>query len=94
MKKQRQTVKRRRCFIKVWSRFYEISIGRNLRTNPIRVCSYDLLMALKCLRIRVARWYISKPKNHNLGKFWGILEWNIGTFGIYYGHFEHFMVIW
>jgi hypothetical protein len=26
---------------------------------------------------RVARWFIFKPKNPNLGKFWRALEWNM-----------------
>jgi hypothetical protein len=29
------------------------------------------------VKIRVARWFISKPKNRNLGKFWGALEWKM-----------------
>jgi hypothetical protein len=45
--------------------------------------------------VRVARWYIFKPKNPNLGKFWRALEWNIiWSFGLFYGHWEKLKVIW
>jgi hypothetical protein len=33
-------------------------------------------------RAMVARWFIFKPKNPDLGKFWGAFVWNI---------FIHFM---
>jgi hypothetical protein len=53
----------------------------------------------------VARWFILKPKNPNLGKFWSALDWkmriyfmaicNISpTFGIFYDHMVHFVFIW
>jgi hypothetical protein len=34
---------------------------------------------------RVARWFIFKPKNPNLGTFWRALEWKM---------LVHFMTIW
>jgi hypothetical protein len=53
---------------------------------------------------RVARWFVFKPKNSNLGKFWSALErkmlvyfvviWNIRLFGKFYGHFGIVVVIW
>jgi hypothetical protein len=50
----------------------------------------------KSLAVRVARWYIFKPKNPSLGKFWRVLEWKrmvyvlvirnkLQPFGTYYG---------
>jgi hypothetical protein len=35
---------------------------------------------------RVARWYISKPKNPYLGNFWRVLQWKMFV-PILYGHF-------
>jgi hypothetical protein len=49
---------------------------------------------------RVARWFIFKPKNSNLGNFWSASDWKIlayfmaiwnflRTFGILYGYLVH-----
>jgi hypothetical protein len=47
-----------------------------------------------------------QTKNHNLGKFWSVLQWKMLVFereaiwsillplGIFYGHLEHFVVFW
>jgi hypothetical protein len=44
------------------------------------------------VRSRVARWYIFKPKNPNLGK---ILEGlGIKKVGMFYGHLEYITTIW
>jgi hypothetical protein len=54
---------------------------------------------------RVARWFVSKTKNPNLGKFWWALDWKtllcylaicniLRTFGIFYDHLVHFVLIW
>jgi hypothetical protein len=39
--------------------------------------------------------FVLKTKNSNLGKFWKAVDWNIlRTFGIFYGHLVHFVLIW
>jgi hypothetical protein len=54
---------------------------------------------------RVARWFVFKPKNPNLGKFWRVLQWKILVYfvtnrsilrplEIFYGHLVYFVVIW
>jgi hypothetical protein len=53
----------------------------------------------------VARWFLFKPQNPNLGKFWRLLDWKIlmyfmaiwnilQTFWIFYRHFGYFITIW
>jgi hypothetical protein len=42
-------------------------------------------MKQKTVECRVARWFILKPKNRNLGKFWRALEEKM---------LEYFMTIW
>jgi hypothetical protein len=55
--------------------------------------------------VRVARWFVFKPKNPNLGKFWRVLQWKILVYfvtnrsilrplEIFYGHLVYFVVIW
>jgi hypothetical protein len=56
------------------------------------------------LRFRFARWYIFKPKNPNLGKFWRALQWIMFVYFmaicLFYGHlvfllpFGIFTAIW
>jgi hypothetical protein len=57
------------------------------------------------LAIRVARWFVFKTKNPNLGKFWRALDWKkwiyfmaisnmLWTFGIFYAHLVHLVLIW
>jgi hypothetical protein len=54
---------------------------------------------------RVARWFVFKTKNPNLGQFWKSLEWKmllyfmiiwniLWPFGIMYGSLVQFVVIW
>jgi hypothetical protein len=39
-----------------------------------------------------------QTKNPNLGKFWRVLQWKMFAFlcpfGLFYGHWKHFMTIW
>jgi hypothetical protein len=47
---------------------------------------------------KVARWYIFKTKNHNLGKSWRATGCKMlvycGIFEILYGHFVYVTAIW
>jgi hypothetical protein len=46
-------------------------------------------------QFRVARWFVFKPKNPNLGKFWRALDWKIlWLHGIFYGHLGYFITVW
>jgi hypothetical protein len=66
-----------------------------------KTCSSQRVIFL----VRVARWYIFKTKNPNLGKFLRVLQWkmlkyfmDIGSIlqqiGLFYDHLVCFMVIW
>jgi hypothetical protein len=57
------------------------------------------------LSIRVARWFVFKTKNSNLGEFSRAIDWKkwicvmaiwsiVRTFGIFYDHLVHFAFIW
>jgi hypothetical protein len=72
-----------------------ISFGRNLRENPtlFKLMCTAIINAMKYLEIRVARWFIFKPKSQcvNFGGPWNGKGWYIlWLFGIYYGHWVHF----
>jgi hypothetical protein len=51
-------------------------------------CSFPKNICRTCAKFRVARWYIFKPKNPNLGKFWRALP-RIENVGIFYAHLEY-----
>jgi hypothetical protein len=86
--------KRRRTFVFYthhFSRYYKSHLSGVFRTKQVLV--------------GVARLFIVKPKNANLGKFWRALDWRmlthfkalwciLQTFGIFYDHSVHFVVIW
>jgi hypothetical protein len=38
---------------------------------------------------RVARWFVFKPKNPNLGKFWRALQ-RLENVDLFYAHLEYF----
>jgi hypothetical protein len=55
--------------------------------------------------IRVARWFVFKPKNPNLGTFWRVLQWKVLAYfrtiwsilrplEIFYGRLVYYVVIW
>jgi hypothetical protein len=56
-------------------------------------CSHELRKFRGGVRVRVARWFVFKPKIPNLGKFWRALEWYM-LVCIFYDHLEYFMAIW
>jgi hypothetical protein len=64
---------------------FQVLRGRVTQKNIISVLSSEHFVNAGILSYRVARWYIFKPKNPNLGKKWCALEWKL---------FAYFMVIW
>jgi hypothetical protein len=40
----------------------------------------------------VASWYIFKPKNPNLGKFWKVLQWKMLTICLFYSQMVHWYI--
>jgi hypothetical protein len=53
------------------------------------VCVGKNVLSANTNESRVARWYIFKPKNPNLGKFGQILEgFGIDSVGLFCGHLK------
>jgi hypothetical protein len=76
--------------------------------HPDSVCPsviFHFPLVKKLLSSRVARWFVFKPRNRNLGKFCRALDWKmlvyfkiiwniLRSFGIFYGPFCNVVVIW
>jgi hypothetical protein len=58
---------------------------KTFKTQPFIGC----VERQNCLPIGVARWFIFKPKNPTLGKFWEALEWDMFIYFM-----EYFTAIW
>jgi hypothetical protein len=76
-----------------------------IRDGRSGAANFNLIVRDTMMTIRVARWFVFKPKNPNLCKFGRALDWKmfiyitaiwniLVTFGIFYDHLVHFLFIW
>jgi hypothetical protein len=79
--------------------------GMKALADYVRLHLPSHLMYVGPVQSRVAGWYIFKPKNPYLGKFWRTLNWKRLVYfmailsilrpnGLFYAHLVHFVVIW